>query len=634
MPFSKATISHVFSITLYKLNLKQTLKICRKKKPIYLLSRLSISIKIYRNKDVSIKNWGMDMGNFNKYIKKYWKPFSLAVFFLTLEAVCDLLQPTIMAKIVDVGIVNRDLDYVLKMGGVMLGVTFLGAMAATTRSIMASITSQNFGTELRSDLFRKIQTLSFKNINRFDRASLITRLTNDVSQVQMFVNGLMRIFVKAPLLAIGGLIMATSLNIHLSVVLAVVVPMVAILIIANMRISLPLFSKVQHSLDKVNGGMREYLSGVRVVKAFNRFDYEIGKFSGFNEEFQDKSIGAARVIATFSPIIMLVMNVGIVVVLWVGGFGVENGSVQVGHVIAFTNYMTQILFSLMMISMVFNMFVRAKTSAHRIGEVLAQEDDMTWNRESTTAKKGGRIDFENVSFSYEGASGEPVLKNITFTCMPGETVGIIGSTGSGKSSLVGLIPRFYDVTTGAIKINGEDISEINPKALREKIAFVPQKATLFSGTVIENIRWGREDASLDEIQLAAKIADAHGFISDSPEGYETRIDQRGVNFSGGQKQRMSIARALVKKPEILILDDSTSAVDVATEARIKESLKRYAKRLTCLLIAQRISSVVDADRIIVLDDGEIVGNGNHVDLLKYCPTYQEIYQSQFGKEVL
>ncbi|MHC0036392.1 ABC transporter ATP-binding protein [Pseudoneobacillus sp. C159] len=572
------------------------------------------------------------MGNFQKYLKSYWKPFSVAVLFLTLEAVCDLLQPTIMAKIVDVGVVNRDLDYVFKMGAVMMGVTLLGAMAASTRSIVASITSQNFGSELRSDLFRKIQHLSFKNINRFDRASLITRLTNDVSQVQMFMNGLMRIFVKAPLLAIGGLIMATRLNIHLSIVLAIVVPMVATLIIFNMKMSLPLFAKVQQALDKVNGVMREYLSGVRVVKAFNRFDYEMNKFSGFNEELQDKSVAVSRVIASITPFIMLVMNLGIVAVLWFGGYGVDKGTIQVGHVIAFTNYMTQILFSLMMITMVFNMFVRAKTSVGRIGEVLAEVDDMTWQHDTTI--KGGRIDFENVSFSYEGASGDPVLKNISFTCMPGETVGIIGSTGSGKSSLVGLIPRFYDITTGKIKINGEDISEINPKALREMVAIVPQKATLFTGTVIENIRWGREDATQEEIELAAKIADAHGFISESPEGYETRIGQGGVNFSGGQKQRMSIARALIKKPEILILDDSTSAVDVATEARIKASLKKYAEGLTSLLIAQRISSVIDADRIIVLDDGEIVGNGKHVDLVTNCPTYQEIYQSQFGKEVL
>jgi ATP-binding cassette, subfamily B, multidrug efflux pump len=565
---------------------------------------------------------------------KYWKPFSVAVLFLTLEAICDLLQPTIMAKIVDVGIMNRDLDYVFKMGALMLGVTFVGAAAASTRSIVASITSQNFGSELRLDLFRKIQTLSFTNINRYDRASLITRLTNDVTQVQMFVNGLMRIFVKAPLLALGGLIMAAKLNVHLSLILAFVVPMVAIIIIINMRISLPLFTKVQNALDKMNGVMREYLSGVRVVKAFNRFDYEIHKFSGFNEEFQDKSIAANRIISIFTPLVILVMNIGIVIVLWVGGYGVEKGSIQVGHVIAFTNYMTQILFSLMMITMVFNMFVRAKTSVNRIGEVLSEEDQMKWTYESTDLEKtGGRIDFENVTFSYEGASGEPVLKNITFTCMPGETVGMIGSTGSGKSSLVGLIPRFYDVTAGKIKLNGQDISEINPKALRDKIAIVPQKATLFSGTVLENIRWGQEQATREEIELVARIADAHEFISKSPEGYDSRIGQGGVNFSGGQKQRLSIARALLKKPEVLILDDSTSAVDVATEARIRDSLKKYTEGLTCLLITQRISSVIHADRIIVIDDGKLVGNGKHTDLLEICPTYQEIYQSQVGKGI-
>lgn len=573
------------------------------------------------------------MGTYSKkYIRKYAKGFSIAILFLTLESISDLVQPILMARIIDVGVANRDLDYVLKMGGVMLGITLLGAIFASTRSVVASITSQNFGADLRFDLFKKIQTLSFKHINRFDRASLITRLTNDVTQVQMFVNGLMRIFVKAPIIAIGSLIMATTLNIRLSVVLAVVVPIVAVLIVLNMKKSLPRFSKVQMALDKVNGIMREYLYGVRVVKAFNRFDYEVNKFNGFNHDFQDKSIAATRVIAIFTPIIMLVMNLGIVVVLWIGGYGVENGTVQVGHVIAFTNYMTQILFSLMMISMVFNMFVRAKTSATRIGEVLVEEDDMTWDEKSISITEGGNIDFENVYFSYEGASGDPVLKNISFSCRSGETVGIIGSTGSGKSSLVGLIPRFYDATGGSIKINGEDIRQVDPKTIREKVAIVPQKATLFTGTVIENIRWGEDNTSLEEIELAAKIADAHHFISEAPEGYQTRIGQGGVNFSGGQKQRISIARALLKRPEILILDDSTSAVDIETEQRIKKSLKQYAQNITCLLITQRISSVVDADRIIVLSDGEIVGNGNHADLLKNCPTYQEIYQSQYGQE--
>lgn len=578
--------------------------------------------------------WSDRMGFLSKYIKTYWKSFSIAVLFLTLEALSDLLQPTIMAKIIDEGVTNRDIHYVLKMGGVMLLITAGGAVAASTRSVVASIVSQNFGTQLRSDLFKKIQMLSFKNIDKFDRASLVTRLTNDVTQVQVFVNGLMRIFVKAPLLAIGGLIMATRLNLQLSVVLAVVVPIVALLIIFNLRLGFPRFSRVQKALDRVNSVMREYLSGVRVVKAFNRFDVEVDKFKVVNDDYKWQSIAANRLMATFSPLIMLTVNLGIVAVLWIGGNGVDTGEIQVGHIIAFINYMTQILFSLMMISMVFNMFVRAKASAGRINEIFLQEEHSTWKEwadEPFTEK--GRIEFEDVSFSYEGGVGDPVLKNINLTILPGETVGIIGSTGSGKSTLVGLIPRFYDIVSGTIKVNGVDSKRVDPKILREKIAMVPQKNILFTGSVAENIRWGKEDATDAEVIAAATIAGAHDFIEESPEGYQTRIGQGGVNFSGGQKQRISIARALVKKPEILILDDSTSAVDVATEAKIKEALKKYAKGLTCLLIAQRITSIIDADKIVVLDHGKLVGVGTHQDLLKDCRVYKEIYQSQVGKEV-
>ncbi|MEH7481754.1 ABC transporter ATP-binding protein [Neobacillus drentensis] len=570
----------------------------------------------------------------SKYIKKYWKSFSIAVLFLTIEAISDLMQPTIMAKIIDEGVANKDINYVFKMGGLMLLITACGAIAASTRSVVASIVSQNFGTELRSDLFKKIQTLSFKNIDKFDRASLVTRLTNDVTQVQVFVNGLMRIFVKAPLLAIGGLIMATRLNLQLSVVLAVVVPIVALLIIFNMRLGFPLFSRVQNGLDRVNSVMREYLSGVRVVKAFNRFDVEVGKFTKVNDQYKNQAISANRLMSSFSPAIMLTVNLGIVVVLWIGGNGVNTGDIQVGHIIAFINYMTQILFSLMMISMVFTMFVRAKASAGRIDEVFSQADNVSWNEElRLNSIEKGRIDFENVSFSYEQATGEPILKNINLTILPGETVGIIGSTGSGKSTLVGLIPRFYDIVSGTIKVDGVDSKLVSPKKLREKIAIVPQKNILFTGSVAENIRWGNEEATDAEVVTAATMAGANDFIVRSPEGYQTRIGQGGVNFSGGQKQRISIARALVKKPEILILDDSTSAVDVATEAKIKEALKKYAKGLTCLLIAQRITSIIDADKIVVLDRGEVVGVGTHQELLKDCRVYQEIYQSQVGKEV-
>lgn len=346
-----------------------------------------------------------------KYVRKYWKLFSTAVLFVALEALCDLLLPTIMSKIIDVGVAGRDLTYVLKLGGLMLLVTAFGAVAASLRSILASIVSQNFGAELRSDLFRKIQSLSFKNIDKFDRASLIIRLTNDVTQVQVFVNGLMRVFVKSPLVGIGALIMAVRLNPPLSVVLLVVVPIVGILIATNMRLGFPLFIKVQKALDRVNGVMREYLSGVRVVKAFNRFDFEVNKFGNANEELKNQSVRANQIMSIFNPAIMLTVNLGIVGVLWLGGLGVNNGSMHVGHIVAFINYMTQILFSLMMVSMVFNIFVRAKASTGRIAEVFSIEENITWNDETTmeTAEKG-RIDFENVTFSYEGTSGDPVLK--------------------------------------------------------------------------------------------------------------------------------------------------------------------------------------------------------------------------------
>ncbi|KEO84932.1 ABC transporter ATP-binding protein [Tumebacillus flagellatus] len=570
------------------------------------------------------------MGFLKPYVGKYSRPFLTAVLFLLFEALCDLMQPTIMSKIIDVGVAGGDLHYVFKMGGLMLLITALGAISASTRNVVSSHVSQNFGTELRSNLFRKIQSLSFANLDRFDRASLVTRLTNDVNQVQVFVNGLMRIFVKAPLLCLGGLVMATRLNPRLAVVLAVVVPVVAILIVINMRVGFPKFKSVQKALDRVNGSMREYLSGVRVVKAFNRFDYEVAKFNVANEEFQTKSVSAIRNMAVFSPLIMLTVNLGIVAVLWIGGLRVSQGNMQVGHIIAFTNYMTQILFSLMMISMVFNMYVRAKASAVRIGEVFDEENVMQWDAGQSVEAGNGRIEFENVSFSYEG---EPVLKRITFTCNPGDTVGIIGSTGSGKSSLVNLLPRFYDVDGGTIKVDGQDIRDLEPKQLREKIAIVPQKTTLFTGTILENIQWGREGATFEEVEQAAKMAQAHDFITGTPDGYNTRLGQGGVNLSGGQKQRVSIARALVRNPEILILDDSTSAVDVATEAKIKEALKAYAKGLTCLLIAQRITSVMDADLIVVLDQGELVGYGTHDELLKTCDVYQQIYRSQIGKEV-
>ncbi|VBB09709.1 abc transporter [Lucifera butyrica] len=571
---------------------------------------------------------------FYRYARKQRLLIGAGVLSVTLEALCDLLQPTIMAKIIDVGVAARQMDYIIRLGGLMLFITAVGAIAASARNVISSRVSQRFGMELRFDLYKKIQSFSFRNLDTLDRASLVTRLTNDVNQVQLLVNGMMRISLKAPLLCLGSLIMATYLNPQLALVLVAVVPLIAIIIVLNMKIGLPFFVKVQTALDKVNGVMREYLAGVRVVKAFNRFDYETVKFNAANEMLQIHSTAAMRVMSAFSPGISLTVNSGIVVVLWLGGLWVSQGRLQVGHIIAFINYMTQILFSLMIIFMVFNMLVRARASAGRILEVFRQENPVTWE-ESAKIPDGqkGRVDFENVCLAYDGTGGERILKNINLTCLPGETVGIIGSTGSGKSSLVNLIPRFYEATSGVIKVGGVEVSRLQPQILRKKIAVVPQKTVLFTGTVADNIRWGKEDATRTEVEAAARMAEAHAFILSLPAGYQTKLEQGGVNLSGGQKQRVAIARALVRKPDILILDDCTSAVDAVTEARIREALKKYASRLTCLLVTQRITSVINADKIVVLDKGEIVGCGNHEALMKDCGVYRAIFQSQLGREI-
>ncbi|KPU46090.1 putative ABC transporter ATP-binding protein [Oxobacter pfennigii] len=570
----------------------------------------------------------------NKYIKKYWKGFSLAILFLMTEAFCDLLQPSIMSKIVDIGVKNKQMDYVLKNGAIMLLVTFIGAIGAVGRNIMASNVSQKFGAQLRSDLFKKIQTYSFDNLDKFEGASLITRLTNDVTQIQTFTNGLMRFFAKSPILCIGSIIMAVRLNPRMSLVLLAVIPLISILIYLNLKLGYPRFVKVQKSLDKVNTIMREYLSGVRVVKAFNSFDYEDQRFQKTNEYMAAMSINAARIMAIFSPGISLAVNLGIVAVLWFGGLLTDIGSMGVGEIIAFINYMTQILFSLLRISFVFTTFVRARASAERISEVFSEENTMFMAKEPVKPLNiKGRIDFEGVYFSYDGYDNHPALKNINFTCMPGETLGIIGSTGSGKSSLVNLIPRFYDVSAGCVKIDGMDVKSMDMKELRNSIAIVPQKIILFTGTIMDNILWGKEDAKYEEVLKAAKEAQAHDFIASFPEGYNTMLGQGGVNLSGGQKQRVSIARALIKEPKILILDDCTSAVDMNTEAKIRQALRQHFNKLTCIIIAQRITSVMGADRVIVLDDGEIAGMGSHEELLNCCDVYKDIYHSQIGREV-
>lgn len=600
------------------------------------------------------------------YVRRHGAWFMASILCLTLEAAVDLMQPALLARIVDEGVAYLDLRRVLGLGGIMLLLTAAGALAATARNVISSRVSQRFGKELRADMYRRIQSMPLASLDRFDRASLVTRITNDVTQVQNFVNGLMRIFVKAPLVCVGALIMAASLNLYLASVLAAVVPVVLLLLALNMKYGFPLFQRVQRAMDRVNGAMREYLAGVRVVKAFNRFSYETEKFDRANAELQQATTRALRTMALFNPAVMLTVNLGLVAVLWIGGWGVRTGRVQVGETMAFLSYMTQILFSLMMIFMVFAMFVRARTSALRIGEVFAAGDGAEMlagvtgptvapepagpavaagpaggtaakSEAGTQAAAGGRIDFERVTFRYpsdEGNDGLPALREVTFTCLPGETVGIIGPTGSGKSTLVSLLLRLYDVTSGAVKVDGADVRSMDPRILRASIACVTQDASLFTGTIADNIRMGKEDATMEEIAEAARLAQARDFIEAFPEKYETRLGQRGVNLSGGQKQRIALARALVRRPRILVLDDAMSALDAVTESRVREALKSLGQGVTRILIAQKIATVMDADKIIVLDHGEVAGIGAHEVLLRSCPLYREICETQLGKEAL
>lgn len=569
----------------------------------------------------------------NQYIYKYKDKFLIALAFLILEAMNDLIQPTIMSKLIDKGVKTGDAPYIFRMGGLMLLMTAIGAIFASTRNIVSSRVSQNFGADLREDLYIKIQNFSFDNIDKFQDASLIIRLTNDVNQIQNFSHGLMRIFAKAPILGIGSVTMAFLLNKRLALIILCIISFVAFIIFLNLKISYPIFTGIQIALDRVNGVMREYLSGIRVVKAFNRFTYESTRFRKVNEKLKDITLKGMRIVAVFNPIVTLIVNIGIVLVLYFGGLKVNIGQMEVGQIIAFVNYMTQVLFSLIMMTRILNTFIRAKASAERIGEVFDEENSILENDNSTIVEKlKGKVEFDHVYFRYHEKSIY-VLEDINFTANPGDIVAIIGSTGAGKSTLINLIPRFYDCIKGCIKIDEIDVKNMDLEELRENVAIVPQKTLLFTGSIKENIKWGDKYASDEEIVGVSKIVQAHDFITTFNDCYDTYLGQGGVNLSGGQKQRISIARALIKKPKILILDDSTSAVDLITERKIKDGLKKYLKSTTTFLIAQRITSVMDADVILVMDKGRIVSAGNHEELMNISQTYQDIYKSQIGKGV-
>ena len=546
-----------------------------------------------------------------------------------LEVLCDLLQPTLTSTIIDKGVSYNDMSVVLKYGFIMIGVSIFGAFIAINRNKFATTVAQNFGADLRSDVFNKIQSFDFDNIDKFERGSLITRLTNDITNIQNFIYGLMRIFVRAPLLAIGCIIMSIRLDLKMSLIVLTIVPIVGGLIYINLKYGYPYFLKVQRAIDKVNEVIREYLRGVRVVKAFNRFDFEEDRFENVNEDLTYKSVSSMKFMAVFNPVITLIVNMAIVIIIWNGATRVNIGTIQVGKIVAFTNYMTQLLFALMSTTMIFSSLIRAKTSTERINEIFLEENDIKEiSSDICNSSEIGNIKFEKVTFSYKGLKGEPIIDNISFTLEKGMTLGIVGSTGSGKTTLINLIPRFYDAKSGKILIDGVDIRNYTFEELRDKISIVPQKTVLFSGTIKENIKWGKEDATDDEVREVCKIADADSFITSFNKGYDSIVGQGGSNLSGGQKQRIAIARALIKRPEILILDDSTSALDTDTEYRIRKSLKEYSKDMTTILIAQKISSVINADKIIVLDHGKIVGEGTHNELMSNCEVYQDIYKSQ------
>ncbi len=564
------------------------------------------------------------------------KPFRIPIVFVFvlvfLQSLANLYLPTLTADIVNNGIVKSDINYILRVGGIMLLVTIAGTICAVVASFYSARVAIGFGRLIRGKLFTHVGRFSLHEFDKVSTASLITRTTNDTNQVQMVLVIILNMMISAPLMIIGGLILAFGQDAVLTLVLLIVMPILIAAIILIMRIAIPLFRVMQSKLDKLNLILDEGLSGVRVIRAFDRIDHEKERFDEANSDLKNVGIKVNRIVAFMMPMMMLVFNLTSIAILWFGSIRINNGDMQIGALIAFLQYAMLILFSLLMLTMMFIMLPRAAASADRINEVLAIEPEIN---DAETVKdtdtEQGYITFQHVTFSYPGAE-EPALNDISFSARPGQVTAIIGGTGSGKSTLISLIPRFYDVDSGSVLVDGVDVRDMSQEHLRAKIGFVPQKAVLFSGTIAQNIRYGKEHATDEEVRHAAEIAQATEFIDEMPGGFDSVIAQGGTNVSGGQKQRLSIARALVRKPEIYLFDDSFSALDFKTDARLRAALKKETLDATVLIVSQRVSTVMDADQIIVLDEGRIAGIGNHRELMEISEIYYEIVSSQLSLE--
>ncbi len=569
---------------------------------------------------------------YKSYILPYKSAFILGPLMMVTEVLGEILLPKFMSMIINHGVAQKDGGYILKMGLVMAITSFLMAAGGILGAYFAAKASISFTSDLRRDLFARVQQFSFKNIDTFSTGSLVTRLTNDIQQVQNLIMMGLRMMLRAPGMFLGALVMAFWMNAELAAVILVVIPLLTAAIVWILRTAYPRFTAMQKALDTLNSGIQEVLTNVRVVKSFVREDYEEKRFADTNRELKEAGLRALKIVIATMPVMMFAMNVTTLAVVWFGGNLIIGGRMAVGDLTAFTTYIVQILMSLMMLSMVFLQSSRAMASIRRMDEVLDEPIDLSDENASQKDRKveKGRVEFKDVSFSYR-EGGEPVLSHISLTAEPGETIGILGATGSGKTSLVQLIPRLYDVTEGSVRVDGIDVREYSLKNLRDGVGMVLQKNVLFSGTIEENLRWGDETATEEEVRRAAVYAQADSFVNSFAEGYKTEMGQGGVNVSGGQKQRLCIARALLKKPKILILDDSTSAVDTATEAAIRTAFREDLKDTTKFIIAQRLSSLEYADRILVLEDGRIIGEGTQEKLLASCEAYREIYETQYGK---